>query len=120
VLGVNFNQMPEYYEFRTGGARSVRGYGYETLFPKDSITGGKHQLVASVEYEREIIPDWSAAVFLDGGNAFNDFDNVDEKLGVGIGIRWRSPVGLARIDLGFPLDEAVDSFQVYITIGPEF
>ena len=120
VLGVNFNQMPEYYEFRAGGARSVRGYGYETLFPKDSITGGKHQLVASVEYEREIIPDWSAAVFLDGGNAFNDFDNVDEKLGAGIGVRWRSPIGLARIDLGFPLDDADDSFQVYITIGPEF
>jgi len=120
VLGINFNQMPEEYEFRAGGARSVRGYAYESLFAADTITGGKHQVVASVEYEHEIIPDWSASVFLDGGNAFNDFDDIDEKLGAGIGLRWRSPVGLARVDLGFPLDDADDSFQIYITIGPEF
>ena len=120
VLGVNFNQMPEFFEFRAGGARSVRGYGYETLFPSDAITGGKHQLVASLEYEHEIIPDWGAAIFLDGGNAFNDFDDIDPKLGIGLGVRWRSPVGMARVDLGFPLDDADDAFQVYITVGPEF
>lgn len=120
ALGVNFNQMPEYYEFRAGGARSVRGYGWETLFPSDAITGGKHLIVASVEYEHEIIPDWSVAAFLDGGNAFNKFDDFEEKLGTGIGVRWRSPVGLARIDLGFPLDDADDAFQIYITVGPEF
>lgn len=120
VLGINFNQLPEYYEFRAGGARSVRGYAFESLFASDTITGGKHQVVASVEYEHEIIPDWSAAIFLDGGNAFNDFDEINEKLGAGIGVRWRSPVGLARIDLGFPLDDASESFQVYITVGPEF
>ncbi len=120
VLGVNFNELPEYYEFRTGGARSVRGYSYEELFPSDAITGGKHLAVGSIEYEHQIIPDWSAAVFLDGGNAFNDFDNIDEKLGAGIGVRWRSPVGVARIDLGFPLDDSDDSFQIYITVGPEF
>jgi translocation and assembly module TamA len=120
VLGVNFNQMPEYFEFRAGGARSIRGYGWETLFPDDAITGGKHLLVASVEYEHEIIPDWSVAAFLDGGNAFNKFDDFEEKLGAGLGVRWRSPVGLARIDLGIPLDDADDSFQIYITVGPEF
>ncbi|MEP4486750.1 MAG: BamA/TamA family outer membrane protein [Halioglobus sp.] len=120
VLSVNFNQMPEYFEFRAGGARSVRGYQFETLFPDDAITGGKHQIVGSVEYEHEIIPDWSAAVFLDAGDAFNDYSNFDEKLGAGIGVRWRSPVGVARVDLGFPLDDAHESFQVYITVGPEF
>lgn len=120
ILGVNFNELPEYYEFRTGGARSVRGYSFEELFPSDAITGGKHLAVGSIEYEHQIIPDWSAAVFLDGGNAFNDFDNIDEKLGAGIGVRWRSPVGVARIDLGFPLDDSDDSFQIYITVGPEF
>ncbi|MEP5569605.1 MAG: BamA/TamA family outer membrane protein [Halioglobus sp.] len=120
VLNVNFNQMPEYYEFRAGGARSIRGYGWETLFPSDAITGGKHLIVASVEYEHEIIPDWSVAAFLDGGNAFNEFDDFKEKLGTGIGVRWRSPVGLARIDLGFPLDDADEAFQIYITVGPEF
>jgi translocation and assembly module TamA len=120
VLGANFNQMPEFYEFRAGGGRSVRGYGFEALFPADALTGGKHQLIGSLEYEHNILPDWGAAIFVDAGNAFNDFDDIDAKVGVGLGLRWRSPVGLARIDLGFPLDDADDSFQVYITVGPEF
>lgn len=120
VLGVNFNEMPEYYEFRVGGARSVRGYKFEELYSSDTITGGKHKLVGSVEYEHEIIPDWSAAVFLDAGNAFNDWGDIDPKYGAGMGVRWRSPVGLARVDLGIPIDDAEDSFQIYITVGPEF
>ncbi len=120
VLGVNFNQLPEYYEFRAGGGRSVRGYGFETLFPEDALTGGKHQLIGSLEYEYSFLPDWGAAVFVDAGNAFNDFDDIDAKVGIGVGLRWRSPVGVARIDLGFPLDDADDAFQIYITVGPEF
>ncbi len=120
VLSVNFNRMPEYYEYRAGGVRSVRGYGWEELVPAGSITGGKHLAVASIEYEHEIIPDWSVSLFLDGGNAFNEFDDIDPKLGTGIGLRWRSPVGVARVDIGIPLDDSEDSFQIYITVGPEF
>ncbi len=120
VLLVNFNKLPEYYEFRAGGARSIRGYGFEALVPEGSITGGKHQLIASVEYEHEIIPDWSAALFLDAGNTFNSWSAFEPVHGVGVGARWRSPVGLVRVDLGVPLDDAEDSFQVYITVGPEF
>ncbi len=120
VLDVNFNEMPEYYEFRAGGVRSVRGYGWESLFPQDSITGGKSELVLSLEYEYEFMPDWSVAAFVDGGNAFNRWEDYEPKYGTGLGIRWRSPVGLARIDLGVPLDDADESFQIYITVGPEF
>ena len=120
VLGVTFNQMPEFYEFRGGGARNIRGYGFETLFPEDGITGGRHQVVASVEYEQRILPDWSAAVFVDGGDAFNDPDDFQTRIGAGIGVRWRSPFGPARLDLGFPLDDADSAFQLYITVGPEF
>ncbi len=120
VLTVDFNRMPEYYEFRAGGVRSIRGYGWEELVPEDAITGGKHQIIGSIEYEHEIIPDWSVAAFVDGGNAFNDVHNIDPKFGAGIGVRWRSPVGVARVDLGIPLDKAKDSFQIYVTVGPEF
>ena len=120
VLGVDFNRMPEYYEFRAGGARSVRGYRFEELFPANAITGGKHQLVGSLEYEHRITPDWSVAAFVDAGNAFNDLDDINEKYGAGLGARFRSPVGVARVDLAFPLDDSEDSFQVYITVGPEF
>jgi len=120
VLGVTFNQMPEFYEFRGGGARNIRGYGFETLFPEDGITGGRHQIIASVEYEQRILPDWSAAVFVDGGDVFNELDEFQTRVGAGVGVRWRSPFGPARFDLGFPLDDADSAFQIYITVGPEF
>ncbi len=120
VLGVTFNQMPEFYEFRGGGARNIRGYGFETLFPEDGITGGRHQIIASVEYEQRLLPDWSAAVFLDGGDVFNELDEFQTRIGAGVGVRWRSPFGPARLDLGFPLDDADSAFQIYITVGPEF
>lgn len=120
VLGVNFNRMPEYYEFREGGVRSVRGYGWESLFPKNTITGGKNEVTASIEYEHMVIPDWSVAAFFDAGNAFNEFDDIRPKLGTGLGLRWRSPVGLARIDVGVPVADQEKGIEVYITVGPEF
>jgi len=120
VLGVTFNQMPEFYEFRGGGARNIRGYGFETLFPEDGITGGRNQIIASVEYEQRILPDWSAAVFVDGGDVFNEREDFNTRVGAGFGVRWRSPFGPARLDIGFPLDDADSAFQIYITVGPEF
>jgi len=114
------NQMPEAYEFRTGGDRSARGYGYEKLLPKDSVTSGKHLVVGSIEHEKEIAPGWSAALFLGAGNAFNGFSAIDLKQGTGIGVRWRSPVGLVRLDFAVPLGESQDAFQIHFTIGPEF
>ncbi|NOR20308.1 MAG: BamA/TamA family outer membrane protein [Xanthomonadales bacterium] len=78
------------------------------------------KLVGSIEYDYEVIPNWSVALFVDAGNAFNQWEDYDAKVGTGIGVRWRSPVGLARIDLGFPLDDSGEVFQVYITVGPEF
>jgi translocation and assembly module TamA len=120
VLDVNFNRMPEYYEFRAGGVRSVRGYGWESLFPKNTITGGKNEVTASIEYEHELIPDWSVAAFFDAGNAFNDFDDIRPRYGTGLGLRWRSPVGMARIDVGVPVADSKTGVEVYITVGPEF
>jgi translocation and assembly module TamA len=120
LLGITFNQLPELYEFRTGGDRSVRGYGYETLLPEDSITGAKHLLVASVEYEKSLFQDWSAAVFLDLGNAVNDFSDLTLYQGVGAGVRWRSPVGLIRLDLALPLSKSEDDYRIHFSIGPEF
>ncbi|MEE4146034.1 MAG: BamA/TamA family outer membrane protein [Halieaceae bacterium] len=120
VLGVNFNRMPEYFEFRAGGVRSVRGYGWESLFPKNTITGGKNEVTASIEYEHELIPNWGVAAFFDAGNAFNDFDDIRPRYGTGLGLRWRSPVGLARIDVGVPVADSKKGFEVYITVGPEF
>ncbi len=121
IYGQVIHQLPEALQFRTGGDRSVRGYGFEELKSKDSIFYGKHLLVGSLEYEHLVATNWGIAAFYDIGNAFNSFSNLDLKDSVGIGIRWYSPVGPVRLDVAHALaDDATDSFRIHLNIGPDF
>jgi len=116
-----FLTLPSTLRFFAGGDRSVRGYGYQEISPRDVLdnpTGGRNLATASVEYERMFSDTWGAAVFVDAGNAFN---RVSEGLnkGVGIGLRWRSPVGPVSVDIARGLDEPRDPWQLHIRLGPE-
>ncbi len=115
-------QLPTSLRFFAGGDTSVRGFGFERLGPEDdqgNVIGGRHLLVGSVEYDHPIGEgNWGVAVFLDAGNAFNDFDDYDLKEGGGFGVRWRSPVGPIRLDLAHAPDSK-DSFRIHFTMGPD-
>ena len=65
--------------------------------------GGNNLLVTSLEYDYRIKGNWAAAVFFDIGNAADDF-HWDMKRGVGVGVRWISPIGPIRIDVARGLD----------------
>jgi len=115
----DFNSLPTTYRFYAGGMNSVRGYGYKELGPKDddgNIIGGRFLSVVSVEYEQSILENWGVATFIDSGNAFN-LDQISFKTGVGLGVRWYSPIGLVRIDFAVPLDPANQSFRVHFAAG---
>ena len=117
----DFDRLPKSLRFFAGGANSVRGYDYESLGEandKGKIIGGKNLLDLSLEYQYPITEQWSAAAFVDAGNAFKDWGSYDVKVGVGIGARWRSPVGPVRIDIGFPRDDFKDP-HLYLSIGSE-
>ncbi|MCK5877626.1 MAG: outer membrane protein assembly factor, partial [Candidatus Marithrix sp.] len=120
-LDGDFRELPPSIRFFAGGDRSVRGYDYQALGPKNSegqVVGGKNLLVGSAEYEHTIIKDWSLAVFYDVGNAFNDVDET-LKHGAGVGVHWQSPVGLIRIDVAAALSENSTPIRLHITIGPD-
>lgn len=116
----DFDRLPPSLRFFAGGDRSIRGYGYQEVGPQedDVPTGGKNLLVGSAEYERMFNPRWGAAVFVDAGNAFNDI-NDGAAVGAGVGLRWRSPVGMVRLDVAHGFDDADSSFQLHINIGPD-
>ncbi|MFK5969227.1 MAG: autotransporter assembly complex family protein [Candidatus Marithrix sp.] len=121
VLDGDFRELPPSIRFFAGGDRSVRGYDYQALGPKNiegQVVGGKNLLVGSAEYEHTIIKDWSLAVFYDVGNAYNDVTET-MKHGAGIGVRWQSPVGLIRIDIAAALSEDTTPVRLHITIGPD-
>jgi len=117
----DFDGLSTTHRFFAGGDNSIRGFDFEELGPKDetgAVIGGKYLAVGSIEYEHVIKGKWSAAVFSDFGNAFDDFSE-DLELGVGIGVRWRSPVGLVRVDVATGVSEPDTPVRLHIVIGPD-
>ncbi len=112
-------ELPSSVRFFAGGDHSVRGYGYQRLGPEDedgNVIGGRHLLVGSLEYDYPILRQWSLAAFVDGGNAFDDYDEYEPAWGVGVGVRWRSPIGPIRLDVARP-DDRRDDFRIHVSMG---
>jgi translocation and assembly module TamA len=118
----DFAALPPQLRFFAGGDRSVRGYGFQAIGPKNSydrVIGGRNLLVTSATVEHYFTRNWGIAAFVDAGNAFNGTD-YRPKIGTGLGLRWRSPVGLIRLDLGTPVhDKDHHGVELHIVIGPD-
>ena len=98
--------LPESQLFRAGGDDSVRAYAPRSLGPLTNgvVGGGKALLTTSFELATPIsnkLPSLWGAVFVDAGNAANDFRDFKAVIGTGLGLRWRSPVGPLRMDLAW-------------------
>ncbi|MCB1566141.1 MAG: outer membrane protein assembly factor [Xanthomonadales bacterium] len=117
----NNERFPPSMRFYAGGDRSVRGYGYQEIGPyfEDTNLGGLKLAVASVEVEQMFNDRWGVAAFVDAGDAWSS-DRPDPRLGAGLGMRWRSPVGPVRLDIGVGLDDPEHRFQLHLNIGPDF
>lgn len=116
----DFGALPPPLRFYAGGDRTVRGYGFQTLGPEDEqgrVLGGEHLAVASVEFERDVARDWSVAGFVDSGNAYTQ-GRFRTRTGIGAGVRWRSPVGLVRLDVAHGLDAPDRQIALHLVIGP--
>ena len=119
--------MPPSLRFYAGGDRSIRGYDWREVGPRISTRNGrrafaigaKSVVTASVEFERYFTPTIGAAVFVDSGDAF-DSGSPDWRTGVGIGARYRSPVGPLKLDIARGLDNPDSSFTIGLSIGAEF
>jgi translocation and assembly module TamA len=112
--------VPDTLLYRAGGDESVRGYGYRTLGVKQGgITlGGRSLFTGSLELAHPLltrIPSLWGAVFADIGDAAQSWSALDLKLGVGAGVRWRSPVGPLRLDAAYGKD--VRAFRLHFSVG---
>ncbi len=114
-----FEDLPPSVRFFAGGDNSVRGYGYQRLGPEENgeVVGGRKLLTGSIELDGLIRPNWSLAAFVDSGSAFDD--KPEFSTGVGLGIRWYSPLGPLRFDLAHPLDDPNREFRVHISLGTD-
>jgi len=118
----DFTALPPQLRFFAGGDQSIRGYGYQQVGPLNSygrVIGGENLLVASTEVEHYFTRTWGMAAFVDAGNAFTgtDFSPV---IGAGLGVRYLSPVGMIRVDIGTPIHNSRQSgLELHLVIGPD-
>jgi len=131
-FGLGMGRMPIHERFFGGGSNSFRGEPFDRLGPLDPNSqmpvGGKAILIANFELRFPLfpsLPNLSGAVFYDKGNIF--YQRSDFRLGrledaLGMGIRYRTPLGPVRLDFGWNLNPSQGRAQplVFITIGNIF
>lgn len=121
IVTQNFEDVPYNLRFFAGGDQSIRGYDYKSLSTEKNgyLIGGQNLAVGSLEYNYQFIPKWRGAVFVDAGNAFDKNFNDPVKVGAGIGVRWSSPVGPIRVDVGAGVSEKNIPIRLHFFIGPQ-
>ena len=115
------SNVPNDNLFQTGGATTVRGYGYNSIGIKtgaDAVKGGRVFGVGSMEYQYPLRPNWYLALFSDAGDATSRWQDFDAKLGYGSGVRWLSPVGPLAIDVAY--GQAVHAWALHFSFSTSF
>ena len=108
--------LPASERFFAGGDTTVRGFTLDRLGTPETIdrdgfpTGGHGLIVLNAEARVPLRGGLGAVAFIDGGNVWRTVSEMDfsqMRGAVGFGLRYRSPVGPIRVDLGFKLDRRV-------------
>lgn len=123
VLAKDSARIPGTLLFRTGGDTTVRGYGYRDIGIKldNGVTGpGRYMAVGSVEYQRPMMLDgrpseWENTFFIDAGAVADNPKDMKPSVGIGTGVRWRSPIGPLQIDLAY--GEKVKQLRLHVSVG---
>lgn len=136
LAGSSASQIPYYKRYFVGGSTSLRGWGrYQVspLSPAGLPIGGRSMMEVSTEARFGIRGKLSGVLFVDGGNAWIqawDLNPRDLRWAVGPGIRYETPIGPVRFDLGLqlnPIDGLVidgnpeeRKWRVHFSIGQAF
>jgi outer membrane protein insertion porin family len=121
-------EVPIFERFFLGGATTLRGQRTRSVAPKDrqgEVIGGDKELLFSTELLIPIVARFRLALFFDAGNAYGfgtEFDPTNLRYGAGVGIRFFSPLGPLRLDVGYNLDRepGEDQYQFHFTVGAPF
>ena len=95
--------------FKAGGTQTVRGYKQDELSAYDAFDiplGGTRLVVFNEEIRFPVFRIVKGVLFADAGNTFTEragFSISDLEVGVGFGLRIRTPLAPVRIDVGYPV-----------------
>ncbi len=113
----HITKLPLSMRFFTGGANSIRGYGFQDLGP------GTAEIVGSAEVQQNIFGNWYLGAFYDVGNALNTFKKFNNlKRAAGIGVMFATPVGPIELSIARPLHDPTindHKWRIQFTMGPD-
>jgi outer membrane protein assembly complex protein YaeT len=128
--------VPFYKRYFLGGASSIRGWGRYEVSPLSGFgfpIGGLSMLEGSSEIRLPLWGKFGAVAFLDYGNVWAEswsIDVNDLRYAAGPGLRYMTPIGPARLDVGFQLNpipgllvdgqEQKRSLRLHFSIGQAF
>lgn len=122
----NPRNLPLSMRFFAGGDQTVRGFGYRSLGPQlpdkygDLINiGGRYLAIGSIEIERQLYKEYSAAIFYDTGQAMNKW-RVRFAKSIGVGLRFQTPLGPLRLDIAQPLNIVEKKVpRIHLSLGAD-
>ncbi len=87
--------------------------------------GGNGLLLVNLEYRFPIAGALGGTAFFDAGNVWGDWRDVDlseVKKGAGVGLRYLSPIGPLRLEVGWKLDRETgeDPAVIFLSFGNPF
>ena len=121
-------EVPFNVRFFAGGPGSVRGFELNRLGPVNSEgdpIGGMSLIEGSVELRFPLFGDFGAVLFVDFGNVFASsftYRLGDLRYAVGPGLRYNTPVGPLRLDVGVIVDRrpGEEFGRIEFSIGQAF
>jgi translocation and assembly module TamA len=123
IWASSLEDVPGSQRFFAGGDQSIRGWALDALGPQDPETGqtvgGRYLAVGSLELERKIKGNWSAAVFTDFGNAFDPTYTSDWEQSVGASVLYATPIGPVRVGVAYAMTKDPAGFRLVIGLGPD-
>ena len=126
VLASRAARVPSTQLFRTGGDTTVRGYGYRdigVLQPSGVVGPGRYLAVGSIEWQQPIRrdgveTDFEGVVFLDAGAVADRVRDLEPSVGIGTGVRLRSPLGPVQVDLAYGVEPK--RLRLHVNLGTTF
>jgi translocation and assembly module TamA len=129
AIGATEFSLPPDQRFYGGGSLTIRGYPYQAVGPRfldGNPIGGTAIEAAGAELRQRFGRNFGAVFFVDAGDVTDTTKpfHGTVSIGYGTGLRYYTPIGPIRLDVGFPgahpAGQGFPFVEIYVGLGQVF